>query len=522
MTAPSTARSRRARIRRTSATVLLASGLTLSATAVASAHATNATAAPLPAAPNVIGLKKGAYGEAVKALQEALVRAGVGVKYGVDSYFGSATEASVKAFQRYKGLPITGVVDQATAAALGLVAAPAAPATPAAVATGTLARGATGQRVKQLQQALINAGITLPGGADGVFGVGTETALKTFQQAKGLAVTGTGDAATAAALGLGGNAAPAAANSGSATSTIGLQLGARGPAVVALQQALLRMGWTLRGGADGIFGASTRTVLVHTQRSNGIQGSGVVDEATARLLGLLGAAAPAAPAAPAAASTATGFAGYDERGSRVVALQTALINAGVTVPGGADGVFGAGTASAVMAFQRAKGLPVSGKVDAATAAALGLAAAPAPAAAPAVNVQLEAKPVQGPCYYGDTWSAARGSGRVHLGVDIVAAEGSQLYAVATGRISQIYTDAPGSLSGNGLKIARPDGTYFFYAHLSQLAPGIAVGTPVTAGQLVGYVGRTGNAAGPHLHLEVHPGGGSAVNPYLIVKALGAC
>ena len=78
------------------------------------------------------------------------------------------------------------------------------------------------------------------------------------------------------------------------------------------------------------------------------------------------------------------------------------------------------------------------------------------------------------------------------------------------------------MSGHGLKIARPDGTYFFYAHLSGLAPGIAVGTPVTAGQLVGYVGRTGNAATPHLHLEVHPGGGSAVNPYPIVKALGAC
>ena len=87
---------------------------------------------PAPAAPNVVGLKKGAYGEAVKALQEALVRVGIGVKYGVDSYFGSATEASVKAFQRYKGLPVTGVVDQATAAALGLAPAPAAAAPPAA------------------------------------------------------------------------------------------------------------------------------------------------------------------------------------------------------------------------------------------------------------------------------------------------------------------------------------------------------------------------------------------------------
>ncbi len=519
---PITARSRRARIRRTSALVLVASGLTLSATAVASAQP-QAASASAPAAVDVVGLKKGAYGEAVKALQLALVRVGVGVKYGVDSYFGSATQASVKAFQRYKGLPVTGVVDQATAAALGLAPAPA----PAAVAAapGTLARGAIGQPVKQLQQALINAGVTVPGGVDGIFGRGTEGALKTFQQSKGLGVTGTVDPRTAAALSLGGNPAPqpaAAGVSGPATATIGLRLGSRGPAVVSLQQALLRMGWTLRGGADGIFGTATQSVLLVTQRSNGIRASGTVDEATARLLGLSGSATAAAPAAPAPATTAAGFANYDERGARVVALQTALIRAGITVPGGADGVFGASTAGAIMSFQRARGLNVSGKVDDATAAALGLSAAPAPAAAPAINIQLEAKPLQGPCYYGDTWSAARGNGRIHLGVDIAAAEGNQLYAVATGRISQIYTDSPGSLSGNGLKIARPDGTYFFYAHLSQLAPGIALGTPVTAGQVVGYVGHTGNAGGPHLHLEVHPGGGSAVNPYPIVRAIGAC
>ena len=284
------------------------------------------------------------------------------------------------------------------------------------------------------------------------------------------------------------------------------------------------MGWTLRGGADGIFGPSTQRVVILAQKANGIPASGAVDNATARLLGLTGtpAAAQETPAAPAAATTAVGYPSYDERGARVVALQTALINAGITVPGGADGVFGAGTAGSIMAFQRAKGLKVSGKVDDATAAALGLSAAEAPAAAPAVDIRLEAKPVQGPCYYGDTWAAARGNGRVHLGTDIVAAEGNELYAVATGKVIQVYTDRPGSLSGNGLKVARPDGTYFVYAHLLQLAPGIAVGTPVTAGQLVGYLGRTGNAAGPHLHLEVHPLGGSAINPYPIIKATGAC
>ena len=179
-----------------------------------------------------------------------------------------------------------------------------------------------------------------------------------------------------------------------------------------------------------------------------------------------------------------------------MALQQALINAGIPVPGGADGIFGSRTAGAVMAFQRAKSMTASGKVDDATAAALGLAAMAAPAAAAAPAVQLEAKPVQGPCYYGDSWNASRGTSRVHLGVDILAAEGNALYAAITGKVIQIYTDQPGSLSGNGLKIARPDGTYVFYGHLSALAPEMTLGAPVSAGQVIGYVGHTGNAAGP--------------------------
>ena len=111
---------------------------------------------------------------------------------------------------------------------------------------------------------------------------------------------------------------------------------------------------------------------------------------------------------------------------------------------------------------------------------------------------------------------------MHLGTDIAAAVGNEIYAVATGEISKIYVDAPDSLAGNGLRIRKPDNTEFFYAHLSALAPGIVLGTAVTAGQLVGYIGQTGNAGGPHLHLEVHPLGGEAVNPYPIIQAIGAC
>jgi murein DD-endopeptidase MepM/ murein hydrolase activator NlpD len=137
-------------------------------------------------------------------------------------------------------------------------------------------------------------------------------------------------------------------------------------------------------------------------------------------------------------------------------------------------------------------------------------------------VALDAKPLRGPCTYTDTWGESRSAGRSHLGTDIGAAEGSEIYAVAGGEVIKVYTDEPGSLAGNGLRMRKPDGTVIFYAHLSALAPGIVVGAALTAGQLVGYVGHTGNAGGPHLHLEIHPFGGDAVNPYPIISAIGAC
>jgi murein DD-endopeptidase MepM/ murein hydrolase activator NlpD len=145
--------------------------------------------------------------------------------------------------------------------------------------------------------------------------------------------------------------------------------------------------------------------------------------------------------------------------------------------------------------------------------------APAP---PPVDIPLEAKPVQAPCTFSDTWGAARAAGRVHEGTDIMAAEGNQVYAVVTGVISKVYSADRDALAGNGIQISKPDGTFFFYAHMAALSPGIALGTAVTAGQLVGSVGHTGNAGVPHLHLEIHPGGGAPINPYPIVVKYGAC
>jgi murein DD-endopeptidase MepM/ murein hydrolase activator NlpD len=142
--------------------------------------------------------------------------------------------------------------------------------------------------------------------------------------------------------------------------------------------------------------------------------------------------------------------------------------------------------------------------------------------APSGTVKLARFPVQGQCFFGDTWQAPRSGGRLHLGVDIIAAEGKLLYAVVDGTISKLYWDQPGALAGNGLRLEQANGTYFTYLHMLSFVPGLTVGTKVKAGDVIGFVGNTGSSATPHLHFEIHPGGGAAINPYPYVKAMNEC
>jgi murein DD-endopeptidase MepM/ murein hydrolase activator NlpD len=131
-------------------------------------------------------------------------------------------------------------------------------------------------------------------------------------------------------------------------------------------------------------------------------------------------------------------------------------------------------------------------------------------------------PVQGRCFFGDTWGATRSGGRTHEGVDIIANEGNLLYAVTDGEITKLFWDHPGALAGNGFRLTHASGTYYTYLHLLSFAPGIEVGTKVKAGDVIGFVGNTGSSATPHLHFEIHPGGGGPVNPYPYVKAIDGC
>ena len=482
---------------------------------------------PAPAASSLVGLKIGSRGDLVKRVQQVIMDAGFTVVGGADGIYGALTANAVKSFQNANGLTVTGAVDEATAALLERPQGDAGGSdddghdhdhdpTVSSPFVG-LRYGSLGSDVKALQQSLMDAGISVRGGADGVFGFATQAAVKQFQGNHGLERNGTVDTATANAL---ASRNPA----GAASSLVGLNVGALGNTVKQLQQALLDAGVTVRGGADGIFGPATAQALKSFQSSQGLSATGVVDEAT--VSALENPKQPAAQPDPddggGEPAGDVGYAEFGERGDRVRALQQALVNAGIALRGGVDGDFGGGTSAAVMDFQRQNGLNVTGKVDAATASGLGLEATAAPTAPDASSVQLQYFPVQGKCYYGDTWGYPRSGGRVHLGVDIMATEGKLLYAVTDGKIDKIYTDRPGSLAGNGVRLRMPDGTYFFYAHMAELGEGIELGVPVTAGQVLGTLGNTGNSGTPHLHFEIHPQGGSAINPYPVVKAIDAC
>lgn len=119
---------------------------------------------------------------------------------------------------------------------------------------------------------------------------------------------------------------------------------------------------------------------------------------------------------------------------------------------------------------------------------------------------------QRPYHFRDTWGAPRSGGRSHKGTDVFTYYGAPVYAFTNGRIQRL---AGGGLGGVGLYLWGDDGVQYYYAHLKGHAAGMYPGKRVEAGQLVAYNGDTGNAdrSAPHVHFEVRPGGGGALNPY---------
>ncbi|HET7486702.1 MAG TPA: M23 family metallopeptidase [Acidimicrobiales bacterium] len=138
------------------------------------------------------------------------------------------------------------------------------------------------------------------------------------------------------------------------------------------------------------------------------------------------------------------------------------------------------------------------------------------AAGQAVSLGGVAFPVGGEHRFGDTFGAPRMTGtpyaHSHEGTDVFAPSGTPVLAFERGVVTRLGTDLLGGIKA---WLVGQSGTTYYYAHLLGYAPGLADGQVVEAGQAIGYVGNTGNAATTpaHLHFELHPGGGPAVDPY---------
>ena len=127
-------------------------------------------------------------------------------------------------------------------------------------------------------------------------------------------------------------------------------------------------------------------------------------------------------------------------------------------------------------------------------------------------------PLLGVANWTDDWLDPRAGPppHQHQGTDLFAAFDTPVRAPADGIVR--FEDA--GLGGKGAFVTTADGTYYYMAHLSAFAKDLPSGSRVTQGQIVGYNGDSGNAKGgaPHVHFEIRPGGGAAVNPKPIVDA----
>lgn len=139
------------------------------------------------------------------------------------------------------------------------------------------------------------------------------------------------------------------------------------------------------------------------------------------------------------------------------------------------------------------------------------------AAAPVVTGRMTC-PVAASVRHSNDWHAPRSGGRQHQGNDVFAPHGSTLVAIESGVIDR-SSDTESGLGGITIWLRGDSGIRWYYAHNARNL--VARGTRVAAGQPIALLGNTGNARGtsPHVHFEMHPGGGAAANPNPVISQL---
>ena len=298
-------------------------------------------------------LKRGDTGDAVYSLTARLAD----LDYLDKPYTGynDTVVKAVKQFQTNNGLKADGIAGQLTQTALWSVSAIGA------YESGiypTLVRGDRGLAlIYTLQQRLKDLGYyTIR--VDGIYGSGTQRAVRDFQSVNGLYVTGKADHTTQTLLY--SSAAKPAGSQSSTGSYVTLSRSGRYDArVVTLQRRLKALGY-LSGSVDGYFGSQTYRAVRYFQQRNGIAVTGIADAYTQQVL-----YSAAAKTYSGSVSGTTGSTGYRLlywgcKGEDVKRLQKALLSAGYKQVRTADGVYGQWTYDAVCAFQKANGLAVDG------------------------------------------------------------------------------------------------------------------------------------------------------------------
>ena len=299
--------------------------------------------------------KRGSRGDGVYALTSRLSELG----YPVSStdYYSDSVAAAVRLFQSANGLSADGMAGKLTQEKLYSVSAIGY--SESGQTYPTLVRGDRGMALLYtLQQRLKDLGYyTIR--VDGIFGSGTQRAVRWFQSVNGLSVTGKADNATQQLL----YSAQAKAASGySPDSYDTLSRSNRyKAAVVPLQRRLKALGY-LSGSADGYFGSNTYRAVRNFQSRNGLSVTGVADSGTQQLL-YSSSARPASGSSSSGSGTSTGYRllYWGCRGDAVKRLQQALIDAGYkSYVRSADGIYGQWTYDAVRAYQKDVGLSVDG------------------------------------------------------------------------------------------------------------------------------------------------------------------
>ena len=255
------------------------------------------------------------------------------------------------------------------------------------------------------------------------------------------------------------------------------QVLAGSPKVAALQAALKVKG-LYSAEVDGEAGPMTRAAIMRFQRRHHLTVDGVAGPQTRRALGrrgrpLLGKRALSSPQV-----------GWD-----VASVQFLLWRRGFS-PGAIDGEFGPGTTRAVMAFQRSVGIGADGVVGPQTIRAL---RSRRTEIHPDTSVRFY-RPVSGPMGEG----FGHVGGRRHTGIDFPAPSGTRIRGAGRGVVVFAGWNTGGY--GNLVVVAHRLGFATWYAHMSRVS--VRAGQAVSGGSILGRVGATGHATGPHVHFEV--------------------